>query len=298
MTAPLSPVPEPPVDRPAVLGNQASGFFDPNRLDSPPEFLLSRIVSDLGVEEFRLLRPIGYWDAHERGIIVPADLDTFGTDFTSVPALFTWLIPKSGKHLPAALIHDGLVPDYPGEPPTYKHRNGLIDRETADRIFRDALRDLGVSGVRRWLMWTGASLGTLGNAQSWGLRLLVYGWIGAISLLGIAATIDLLPGQELLPWMVGPFWLQVLIGAVSAVVIPFVFSFAVWGRRWRVGAISGVALALLLHVTIALVVVSNIFLAVEAAFDDRLRDAVRPSVIAVAIVTSCVLAGWWALAAG
>ncbi len=60
-----------------------------------------------------------------------------------MPSWFTWLIPKSGLHLPAALIHDGLVVA-PGEPQTYV-ADHEIPRATADQIFRDGMRDLGTS---------------------------------------------------------------------------------------------------------------------------------------------------------
>ena len=89
--------------------------------------LLRRLV-DNGKEEFELLRPIGYWHNEEGGIIVPANLAQFRTDLTSVPAWFTWLIPKSGLHLPAALIHDGLVLA-PGE----SRRPTSADHESRER---------------------------------------------------------------------------------------------------------------------------------------------------------------------
>ena len=62
---------------------------------------------------------------------MPANLAHFRTDLTSVPAWFTWLVPRTGVHLPAALIHDGLILS-PGEPQTYI-ASQVIERETADR---------------------------------------------------------------------------------------------------------------------------------------------------------------------
>ena len=67
-----------------------------------------------------LTRPIGYRptgssETFRSGACGPGGLPT---DLTSVPWLFTWLVPKTGAHLPAALLHDGLVGDH-DDPPSY-----------------------------------------------------------------------------------------------------------------------------------------------------------------------------------
>ena len=46
-------------------------------------------------EDFRLERRIAYRDREFGEILVPNKLDEFETDLTSVPTLFTWLVPKS-----------------------------------------------------------------------------------------------------------------------------------------------------------------------------------------------------------
>ena len=59
---------------------------------------------------FRILRPFGYRDpAYADPFIVPADVATFRTDLASIPWFFAWLVPGLGTHLPAVLLHDGLV---------------------------------------------------------------------------------------------------------------------------------------------------------------------------------------------
>lgn len=69
-------------------------------------------------ELFVLERRIAYQArGYEDPFVVPAGRD-FRSDLTSVPALFTWLVPRTGFHLPAALVHDGLVQD-PGKPLSY-----------------------------------------------------------------------------------------------------------------------------------------------------------------------------------
>lgn len=100
-----------------------------------------------------MLRRIAYHDpVLDTVIVVPAQA-AFRTDLTSVPRWFTWLVPKSGRHLPAALIHDGLVGEE-GEAGDYLTDPAMrIDRIEADRIFRDGMRDTGTGVVRRWIAW-------------------------------------------------------------------------------------------------------------------------------------------------
>ncbi len=82
--------------------------------------------------------------------VVPAG---FRTDFASVPHALTWLVPRTGKHNRAAVLHD------------YLTRNPqLVTRKDADGIFRRVLRELGVPPFRRWLMYYGVR-------AAWYLRL-------------------------------------------------------------------------------------------------------------------------------
>jgi Protein of unknown function (DUF1353) len=121
---------------------RSSGFFHPGD-DDPFQIRLQQIDP----LDFKMETQLGYRDAHfAEPFIVPADTATFGTDLTSVPVMFQWLVPSIGVHLPAALIHDGLV---------YSRAEGKtfvgpdVTREQADRIFRDAMRDLGTPLIRR-----------------------------------------------------------------------------------------------------------------------------------------------------
>ena len=76
-----------------------------------------------------------------------------GTDFASVPRAFAWFIPRYGRYTKAAILHDYLcrvaVPA------------GRISRIDADGIFRQAMRELGVPFLRRWIMWAAVRLGAL-----------------------------------------------------------------------------------------------------------------------------------------
>jgi hypothetical protein len=242
---------------------------------SPPRIVLDRLEDDRGRESFELLRRIAYADARLGTVIaVPARPWDFRTDLTSTPRWFTWLVPKSGRHLPAALVHDALVgggdeASYTTEPPV------RIDRVEADRVFRDAMRDTGTGVVRRWLAWaavTAVSLVVAGRPHwspwvRWWFRLVVPGTFALIVYLGACATVMLLgrewPGFVTLPWMDHPDgWRQVLGGLSGAIVVPLLLG-VLWGPYQRVAAVAGVAVATLLHVTLAVGVVAVAYQAVE-----------------------------------
>lgn len=220
--------------------------------ESPQEDLLIELAND-GPERFRLLKRIGYVD-HEfpsQAFIVPDDLSTFTTDLTSTPRLFTWLVPKYGIHLPAALVHDAFVvdrdekADYIGPP---------ITREQGDRIFRDAMKSLGTPPVRRWLIWSAVVLATawidIESRFWWRLRWILT--VAIIASLGTIATLDLLDIVDWLPWMGSrPFPEELFLGGLFAILIPAAIS-AFWGRLWAAALIASIAFALLIHVTLAI----------------------------------------------
>ncbi len=218
---------------------------------------------------FRILRQIGYRDpGYEQPFAFPRDVATFRTDLASSPWFFAWLVPGLGTHLPAVLLHDALVVR-PGEGKT--HIGPDVDREEADRILRDAMASLGTPVVRRWLMWSAVTLATAFSTlrPRWRWAPLVVATLLAVAALGVAATLDLLDVADVLPWMgESPWYLELALGSVFAVLIPLVVS-VLWGRLWRAGAIAGVALALLLHVTVAVALVYGIYWIVERAVSAR-----------------------------
>ena len=278
------------VPKPPGIGD--SGFFDP-ATGRPPATVVLRQVVDSGREYFVLERPIGYWDREVGGIVVPADPADFRTDLTSVPALFTWLIPRTGVHLPASLIHDGLVHE-PDEPASYV-ADRPIDRITADRIFRDAMRDAGTSWLRRWLAWTAVTTWGMvgrGPARTWRTVAAVALTAAAVLVGGIAATADLLDCREWLPWMgARAFVPEMLWGLLAAVAVTGVLA-PFWGRRWPAGWIAGLALALLVHVTVALVVVSAVFTASDRLAAGRFRQAALWAAVAAGTTAGVLLLLW------
>ncbi|MFD1718919.1 DUF1353 domain-containing protein [Georgenia deserti] len=226
-------------------------FFDVT--DGGPLRLELRSIDGL---DFTVLRQFGYRaPRHEEPFVVPADLDRFATDLASVPWVFTWLVPKSGDFLPAAVLHDALVDN--------EHLGPRIDRVEADRLFREAMIGLGTGRVRAWLMWAAVCTATMWRSGRLATRLALVGFLAAVVVLGSLATLDVADVWNVLPWMLeGSLGAEIAAGAVGAAVVPAVLS-VTWGRLWRAAVILGVSLAFLLHVTVVLAVLSGLYFALE-----------------------------------
>lgn len=267
-----------------------------------PRIVLERHLED-DLETFSLERRIGYRDRHFGEILVPASPD-FRTDLTSTPALFTWLVPKTGAHLPAALVHDALVAG--GGDPSYTSTAGHdINRVEADRVFRDAMADTGTGVVRRWIVWAAVATATIfvpgglpwSAPINWVHRIGAGASIAVIVYLGYCATGDLFDTEWPLavgvPWMGDrAWWLEAVGGLVGAIAIPLALSL-LWGRFVRAGLIGCVMLAVLLHVTVVLAAISLAYLALER-LARRAPLLTRTIAIAVAVV-SLVLFVWLSL---
>jgi hypothetical protein len=271
-----------------------------------PRIVLER-HDETGLEVFSLERRIAYDDRHLGEILVPATPD-FRTDLTSTPALFTWLVPKTGAHLPAALVHDALVAG--GGEPSYESTEGhVIDRVQADRVFRDAMADTGTGVVRRWIVWAAVTAATVfvpgglptspawSPLRRWAHRLGAGVSIAVVLYLGWSSTADLFdrtwPLAWSVPWMGDhPWWLELLGGFAGAVVVPLVLSL-LWGRFRAAGAIAGVMLAVLLHVTVGLAAISLAYQAAERLAGRSPRLA-RALAVTVAFGSLAVF-GWFTL---
>jgi hypothetical protein len=71
------------------------------------------------------------------------------------PAVLVWFIPRYGRYTKAAIFHDYLC--------SAAVPAGRISRIEADGMFRQAMREVGVPFLRRWIMWTAVRLGALTN---------------------------------------------------------------------------------------------------------------------------------------
>ncbi len=99
--------------------------------------LVARQVGDF---DWELVEPLEY-----RGNVDLFEVPVGSkTDFASVPRMFQWLIPRSGRYTKASVLHDHLWRLAPEE----------VSFADADGIFRRAMAELKVPFLRRWLMWT------------------------------------------------------------------------------------------------------------------------------------------------
>lgn len=241
--------------------------------DAAPRIVLERVESgdlERRTERFRMLRRIAYRDREYGVLLVPADLAGFDSDLASVPTLFTWLVPRTGRHLPPALLHDGLVHG-PRERPSYVSTGGrVLDRVAADRVLRTAMRDSDTGPVRSWLVWSAVTLGTVwrgsaswSRSRHWRYRVAAGLSLSVIAVLGVLATLDLLDVVAWIPWMgERSLALELLGGLSGAVVVPLLLGLT-WGRFAVAGCVTGIALAVLLHVTVLLGLITLTYLGTE-----------------------------------
>jgi hypothetical protein len=105
-------------------------------------------VREIDSTTWETLRALTYHGNTDDFVVPPHER----TDFASVPRIFVWFLPRYGRYTKAAILHDHLwrvaVP------------NGL-SRLDADGIFRQAMRELGVPFLRRWIMWAAVRWGAL-----------------------------------------------------------------------------------------------------------------------------------------
>lgn len=148
-------------------------------------FIHGRVaVEEIDQKRWRLLEPVVY-RGNRQIFTVPIG---FVTDFATVPQAFTWLIPRYGKYTKAAILHDYLCREKP------------VDRADADGIFRRVMRELGVSFLRRWMMWAAVRFGSALKGIS-SLELIQWLSIALPSLVFL-----LIPGVIVLLWS-AIFWL-------------------------------------------------------------------------------------------
>lgn len=134
--------------------------------DSPVPFMIER--RQKGSKNFVVRSGLVFIHVKSKpnvAVIVPPH---FVTDHASVPAILRGLVPQSGAHSAAAVIHDWLYTV--AEPPARAaaFRKG---RFRADRIFLEAMRASGVGNPARSLLYRGARLfGAMGYGAASELR--------------------------------------------------------------------------------------------------------------------------------
>jgi hypothetical protein len=109
---------------------------------------------------WKLVAAFGYCTDDGTEIRVPTG---FVTDFASIPRALWSLLPPTGRYGKAAAIHDWLyshrVVDDVITPAMFTRGSRLVNRAEADRIFREAMRTLGVSAEMAWTLYAGVRVG-------------------------------------------------------------------------------------------------------------------------------------------
>ncbi len=77
----------------------------------------------------------------------------FETDLASIPPMFRSIIPVNGQHRLAAIVHDDIYSK------KGKMSFGVLTRAQADRIFLEAMKELGVGFFTRQLMYAAVRAG-------------------------------------------------------------------------------------------------------------------------------------------
>jgi hypothetical protein len=114
-------------------------------------FVTALVVKELGDDNWEVVKPLKYQGSSDL-FVVPSGSPT---DFASVPPIFRWLIPRSGRRTKAAVLHDYL---WRPDPPK-------CSRSDADGIFRRTLHEANVPFLRRWLMWAAVRIVSLWKSR-------------------------------------------------------------------------------------------------------------------------------------
>ncbi len=223
-------------------------FYRPGTRDEAV-FVLER----LDRRNYRIREQFEYVDHLGVVYTVPADVDSESnkTDMASVPLFLTWLVPKDGRHTPAALLHDALIGGRQGV--EYLTSTGdQVDEAHADYVFREAMKDLDVAQVRRWLMWTAVALRTASYTQDDDVQTPRWIPVGvaivatvALALVSAVMALDVPDlGTVELPWLGDRRW-PVEIGAaviqiaVGSILFSIVLAVAFGGRRMLMAGVVG-----------------------------------------------------------
>ena len=105
------------------------------------EITMKRVV---GVDVWRVGEPVSFYsELLAAWIDVPVG---FETDFASIPRFLHRLLPKNGEYDAPAIVHDWL----------YSH--GIYHKDTADKIFLEALTSINVAPWKRRAMYRAVAM--------------------------------------------------------------------------------------------------------------------------------------------
>jgi hypothetical protein len=85
----------------------------------------------------------------------------FQTDLATIPRVLHWLMLPYGAYTRAAVLHDWLITERINHPdPALR-----VASRDVDGIFRRVMQELGVSWVKRWVMWAAVRAGAAANPK-------------------------------------------------------------------------------------------------------------------------------------
>ena len=230
-----------------------------------------------------------YVEEAGRSYRVPFDTEDNTTDLASIPAIVTWLVPRDGRHTPAAVLHDALIGGRDGVDYIASDGQDVTDRH-ADYLFREAMSGLGVAWLRKWMMWAAVALRTLvmkiapdgTQSLNWfrlvPVSILVLVW--AVVFAVMALDVPDLSTLEL-PWLGDrPLFVELVVGlamiALGSILLAVLFGLALQSIRGvAAGAIAGVSIGFLALPMVASAIGFVIYLALDWAFS-ALFDHRRP----------------------
>lgn len=201
--------------------------------------------------------------------IVPREIGRFTTDFASVPTPLTWLIPRVGNHVPAAVLHDALLAA-PGEPTDHIGRE--VSRDEADEIFHAAMTELGVPFIRKWLMLLGVGAATA--FSRWWSRVFLLLMSTVLVALFLLSLLDLFDTAEILPWMGASPWPVELLTGLAVLIGWVLVGVAVARRHRQLVLVGGLFVVCLLPALVLIQATIAVYYLLEAT----VRQFVPPPV--------------------
>jgi hypothetical protein len=191
-------------------------------------------------EVFTLIEPFRVGHRLTGVITVPAGRCCFVSDLASVPWFLVWLVGRTGHHLRAAIVHDWLIDrlGQAGAP--------VAERCNADEVFLDLMAADGVPLARRRLIHAAVTLATeMTSGPTRRLRALVT--VATPALWVLLAPLPIAPAMPTL--------------AVAAMTL------VSWWHRLGVAALIMVTVAVLTHVTLAVMAVRTVLVGTEMLID-------------------------------
>lgn len=206
------------------------------------------VLAQVSKKLFEICVPFRYRrNVDSTWVVVPKNEEFRCTDLASVPGFLLWFVPRYGAHTLAALLHDQLVDDPPDG-----------NRVTADTIFRDALGELNVPWIRRWLMWAAVSIGTTFKVGFFGAARVVVWGVAVVTSATFIWQHALAAITRLEPWSFGPFGRSLLTDV--ALVIAFAL---VLFPRIGLGWLAGTGILFIFPATVPILVTLLVYLGLE-----------------------------------